>query len=55
MGSLNIQRGRDLGLMNYNAYRKFCGLEPLESFDNWPGLKFKTLFVLHNFLLITIV
>lgn len=36
MGSINIQRGRDHGLMNYNAYRVLCKLPPLTSFDNWP-------------------
>lgn len=37
MGSLNIQRGRDLGITNYNEYRKNCGLKPLDSFHNWTG------------------
>lgn len=37
MASLNIQRGRDVGLRNYNAYRNMCGLKKLTSFDDWPG------------------
>uniref|UniRef100_A0A915DHU7 peroxidase n=1 Tax=Ditylenchus dipsaci TaxID=166011 RepID=A0A915DHU7_9BILA len=36
MGSLNIQRGRDEGLANYNAYRQLCKLPALTSFQDWP-------------------
>ncbi|XP_074599828.1 peroxidase-like isoform X2 [Brevipalpus obovatus] len=31
--SLNIQRGRDHGIPGYNAFRKVCGLQPIESFE----------------------
>lgn len=33
MASINIQRGRDTGLRNYNDYRRLCNLTPVTSFD----------------------
>lgn len=34
LASINIARGRDEGLPGYNAYRRFCGLEPAPNWDN---------------------
>lgn len=33
LASLNIQRGREHGLPDYNTCRLYCGLEPVTSFD----------------------
>ncbi|XP_050443541.1 peroxidase-like [Adelges cooleyi] len=33
--SLDIQRGRDHGLPSYTQFRKYCGLEDLNSFDEF--------------------
>lgn len=49
MGSLNIQRGRDHGLMNYNSYRQLCKLPKLIYFRNWPGKNY--IFILLKFFL----
>ncbi|VDK23708.1 unnamed protein product, partial [Anisakis simplex] len=34
MASINIMRGRDHAFPTYNHYRKFCGLQPITSFDD---------------------
>ena len=36
LGSLNIQRGRDHGIPNYNAVRQFVGLTPIRSMQERP-------------------
>ena len=34
LGALNIQRGRDHGLPSYLTWRKWCGFEPVYSWDD---------------------
>ncbi|KAK7466753.1 hypothetical protein BaRGS_00037162, partial [Batillaria attramentaria] len=40
--AFNIQRGRDHGLPPYNAWRRYCGLRPVTSFNNMPDQEFGT-------------
>jgi len=38
LGSLNIMRGRDNGIPSFNKLRRFCGLPPISSFEQFsPG------------------
>lgn len=32
--SINIQRGRDVGIPPYYKWREYCGLRPLTGFDD---------------------
>jgi peroxidase len=34
--AFNVQRGRDHGLPGYNAFRRYCGLQPVASFSYMP-------------------
>ncbi|XP_028026294.1 chorion peroxidase-like [Bombyx mandarina] len=36
LASINIQRGKDYGVRSYNSYRRLCGLQPFESFEQFP-------------------
>lgn len=36
LASINIQRGRDHGIPNYNAVRQFFNLKPIKSWDDRP-------------------
>uniref|UniRef100_A0A0N4ZCA1 peroxidase n=1 Tax=Parastrongyloides trichosuri TaxID=131310 RepID=A0A0N4ZCA1_PARTI len=35
LSTINIQRGRDHGLRNYNDYREYCGMEAVNDFLEW--------------------
>ena len=35
--AFNLQRNREVGLPSYTAFRKFCGLSPVETFDDLLG------------------
>lgn len=34
LSALDIQRGRDMGLRGYNAYRQLCSIKAVKQFDD---------------------
>ncbi|KAB7497581.1 Thyroid peroxidase [Armadillidium nasatum] len=36
--AINLQRAREHGLPSYNAYRHFCGLKPMKSWEDMDGI-----------------
>lgn len=47
MISIDIQRGRDLGVRGYNDYRHLCGMKPAKKFEDF--LDVMDVEVLHSF------
>ncbi|XP_061704551.1 myeloperoxidase-like [Cydia pomonella] len=46
--SLDIQRGRDLGVRGYNDYRHICGMKPARKFEDFEDVMDREVFLLDS-------